>query len=60
MLHMLIGNEYYQVLNTLVEMMDNGDIVYIAEDTYITQETGWRKKFDYDEIVDYVWKMMRE
>jgi len=60
MLHMLHEAEYYQVLNTLTDMMNNGDIVYIADDTYITQETGWRKKFDNNEIVEYVWKLMQE
>ena len=57
---MLHETEYYQVLNTLVDMMNNGDIVYITDDTYITQETGWSKKFDNNEIVEYVWKLMQE
>ena len=57
---MLIGQEYFEVLNTLTEMMNNGDITYIAEDTYVTQETGYRKKFNISEIVDYVWKLMQE
>lgn len=57
---MLQETEYYQVLNTLTDMMDNGDIVYITDDTYITQETGWSKKFDNNEIVEYVWKLMQE
>ena len=60
MLHMLHETEYYQVLNTLTDMMNNGDIVYITDDTYITQETGWSKKFDNNEIVEYVWKLMQE
>jgi len=57
---MLHETEYYQVLNTLTDMMNNGDIVYITDDTYITQETGWSKKFDNNEIVEYVWKLMQE
>ena len=59
-MHMLIGQEYFEVLNTLTDMMNNGDITYIAEDTYVTQETGYRKKFNSSEIVQYVHKMMQE
>ena len=57
---MLIGQEYFEVLNTLTEMMRNGDITYIGDNRYVTQETGYRKKFDSEEIVEYVHKMMQE
>ncbi len=57
---MLIGQEYFEVLNTLTEMMKNGDITYIGDNVYVTQETGYRKKFDSEEIVEYVHKMMQE
>ncbi len=57
---MLTGTEYYKALDVLTDMMNNGDITYIAEDTYVTQETGYRKRFDSNEIVEYVHKMLQE
>lgn len=57
---MLIGQEYFEAVDRLLEMIENGDITYIADDTYVTQETGYRKKFSTYEIVEYVWKLMQE
>jgi hypothetical protein len=57
---MLTWIDCYEVSNTLDEMIKNGDITCIAEGTYVTQETGYRKKFNRNEIVEYVWKLMQE
>ena len=57
---MLTWTDCYEVSKALTEMIKNGDITCIAEDTYVTQETGYRKKFDSEGIVKYVHKLMQE